>query len=894
MAPTDPKILSCKEKDGFWQKSFFYLTLLSVLLIFFFHMVKGLTPFCFPYEGVYVVSDAYFLSQNVSWFPFPHLKLPCDFFAYPYKFDPIFLTWMLEHDYFSGLLMAIFGIGPWEQIYWMISLVLSTIIPYELLRKYGDYKSWQAALFVFLATFCNYAVICKYPGHYTLVIYHWVLVSFVMDFLILKRYFEKEKYTAAFVLLKMIFLVLCLGLELGYIAGMAFCSSFIVCIYIFLCELIRSKSLIQPFRWFWIQFLYVCRDFRTSWINYFLLGVLFLVLYLYLPIVLQIAFITKTSGVSGSDLMQTASLHRMLLPIFPWCHPAMYVKHCLVDPVYGVADTIYGNCVGWSFLLILFGGILFSKKNFRVYFPFVLLVFLIVFVVQVPLLKYFPCFSYARFSERFSPALVPLISLAILSVDRNLFSKSLFKIFICILIPLFSLECFTAYSKSFAWIDLWPLQNISPESKRIIKKLQDWSGQAICFLPFSVRGGDENFIGARGEDLSDAHEMQFAAFAKKKTNNFYGGRLDLNSGELPLMQKCHWEVFHNQLKRGALSRENLQQFKKFVKSADFSALVLFDIFLSPEAKKQMFEEFGPSEMVSVSGYLFHVIFLPDSYRQIQKPQKDVYFCWDYPVEIDHVTNVKGFSGSWAVEKEAHIALPLKCPQKDLLLSFEGFPFLHQKFQRYTMSILMNGKQIGVTEFKLNQSWKNSFIIPKDLIIKGDNDLAFIFSDLRSPAEFGIADERKLGFHFSKLVLKELSPNLDITMTRYSHLSGFHAGEPSGRWSGETRARVHLFLAKPDHDLTFSFEGFPYLNEKFTRNEMSVFWNGKKIETVIFQMGKKWNNKIRIPKDLILQGENTVEFQFKDLKAPAEFGFPDARKLGFHFVKIKTAELMPVE
>ena len=125
MAPIDPKILSCKEKDGFWQKSFFYLTLLSVLLIFFFHMVKGLTPFCFPYEGVYVVSDAYFLSQNVSWFPFPHLKLPCDFFAYPYKFDPIFLTWMLEHDYFSGLLMAIFGIGPWEQIYWMISLVLS-------------------------------------------------------------------------------------------------------------------------------------------------------------------------------------------------------------------------------------------------------------------------------------------------------------------------------------------------------------------------------------------------------------------------------------------------------------------------------------------------------------------------------------------------------------------------------------------------------------------------------------------------------------------------------------------------------------------------------------------------------------------------------------------------
>ena len=71
--------------------------------------------------------------------------------------------------------------------------------------------------------------------------------------------------------------------------------------------------------------------------------------------------------------------------------------------------------------------------------------------------------------------------------------------------------------------------------------------------------------------------------------------------------------------------------------------------------------------------------------------------------------------------------------------------------------------------------------------------------------------------------------------------------------------------------------------------MSVLWNGKKIETIVFQFGKKWNNKFRISKDLILQGENTVEFQFKDLKAPAECGNPDTRKLGFHFVKIKTAE-----
>ena len=470
MAPTDPKTLSCKETNGFWQRIFFYLTLFSALLIFFFYMIKNLLPFCHTSESVYVTADAFFLFNNIRWFPIPHLDLPSDFFAYPYRFNPVFLTWMLEHDYFAGVLMSMFGIGPWEQIYWMLSLGISAVIPYILLRKYGHYEYWRSALFALLVTFCNYAVICKYPGHYTLVIYHWVVISFVMDFLILKKYFEREKYSATFVLLKIMFLIFCLGLELGYIAGMAFCSTFIACVYIFLCELIRSRSIVGPFCWYWNQFLSVCRDFRSSRINYFFSVIILIAMLLYLPIILQIVFITKTGSVSTSSLIETASWRRIFLPIFPWLHPAMFIKHCFVDPRYGVADTIYANCVGWSFLLVFIGGFLFSRKKICLFLPFALLVLSIYLVVQIPVLKLFPWFSYARFSERFSAALVPLICMAILCFDMTLVHRKITRIFISILIPLFSLECVTAYTRTFVLIEMEPIRALTPECKKVIQK----------------------------------------------------------------------------------------------------------------------------------------------------------------------------------------------------------------------------------------------------------------------------------------------------------------------------------------------------------------------------------------------------------------------------------------
>ena len=127
------------------------------------------------------------------------------------------------------------------------------------------------------------------------------------------------------------------------------------------------------------------------------------------------------------------------------------------------------------------------------------------------------------------------------------------------------------------------------------------------------------------------------------------------------------------------------------------------------------------------------------------------------------------------------------------------------------------------------------------------------------------------------------------MSQYSDLSGFNDAELSGRWSREKEVHVKFFAGKVARDLICSIEGFPFLHEKFSRNEMSVYLNGKKVEKVVFELGKSWNNQVRFPKELIREGRNDIMFLFKEVKSPFDFGMPDMRKLGFFFKKIRIEE-----
>ena len=269
----------------------------------------------------------------------------------------------------------------------------------------------------------------------------------------------------------------------------------------------------------------------------------------------------------------------------------------------------------------------------------------------------------------------------------------------------------------------------------------------------------------------------------------------------------------------------------------------------------------------------------------------------YPVDIrmknEDSVSLSGFAmpemtGRWTNEREAHVRIPLRVPECDLFFSFEGFPFLCQEFDRNEMDIFINEKKLGTVTFELGKGWCNQFILPKNLIVNGINDFMFRFKDLRSPSEFGGQDIRNLGFYFSTIQLKKLG-NTEIVMSQYPDLSGFHEGETGGCWSREKEVHVKFLVPKVAGNLICSIEGFPFLHEKFSHNEMCIYLNGKKIEKFVFEFGKSWNNRIVFSKGLLHDGVNDIMFLFKDVKSPSDFGYPDTRKLGFYFKKIRIAE-----
>lgn len=250
--------------------------------------------------------------------------------------------------------------------------------------------------------------------------------------------------------------------------------------------------------------------------------------------------------------------------------------------------------------------------------------------------------------------------------------------------------------------------------------------------------------------------------------------------------------------------------------------------------------------------------------------------------------VPEMTGRWINEKEAHIKIPLRVPECDLFFSFEGFPFLYREFDRNEMDIFINGKKLDTVVFERGKEWKNQFIVPKDLIVNGINDFMFRLKELKSPSDFGVPDMQKMGVYFSAIQLKKLG-NMEIVISQYSDLSGFNEKEASVRWSREKEVHVKFPAGKVAGNLICSIDGFPFLHEKFSRNEMCVYLNGEKLKKFVFELGKSWNNQIRFPKKLIREGSNDIMFLFKEVKSPSDFDGQDNRKLGFHFKKIRIEE-----
>ncbi|MHC5721401.1 MAG: hypothetical protein ACYTX0_57665, partial [Nostoc sp.] len=71
----------------------------------------------------------------------------------------VFQPWSIERDIFYAIFYSFFGIGPWIQIYYLLSVLLTGIGSFVLLFK--DYGFSRASGAGFLISFFSFYAILK-------------------------------------------------------------------------------------------------------------------------------------------------------------------------------------------------------------------------------------------------------------------------------------------------------------------------------------------------------------------------------------------------------------------------------------------------------------------------------------------------------------------------------------------------------------------------------------------------------------------------------------------------------------------------------------------------------------------------------------------------------------
>lgn len=99
----------------------------------------------------------FYVAKNLSFAPFPQLDLVNNQISYPYGTNSAFQSWGLERDIFYTTFYSFFGYGPWLQIYYLLTVLLTAIGAFTLLvRDYGFARASGAGFLVSFLIFTRF------------------------------------------------------------------------------------------------------------------------------------------------------------------------------------------------------------------------------------------------------------------------------------------------------------------------------------------------------------------------------------------------------------------------------------------------------------------------------------------------------------------------------------------------------------------------------------------------------------------------------------------------------------------------------------------------------------------------------------------------------------------
>lgn len=590
-----------RPRNSFIIKLALLLAFICIALAFTFLVIKD---FSIPIIGVGDVSQyehtGFYVEQNLTFTPLPKLNFVNNQVFYPYGTNGVFQSFGLERDLFFAILHSSLGIGPWLQIYYLLATLITAVGTFALLvRDYGFVRATGAGLIV---TFFNLYTISRYPYQMNLAVCHWTTLSFVADFLIVKKFVLKQHISLWLILVRGCLLILSLSQDLGYIAGYGL-TSFTVSI-IFITILLVYRYCTRQIRLNSLFFNRAIATYKQEFFTYPRIAILLVCLmivfgYIYVPLVLQISREAKSFDLSGARAgfsFWTNPL-RLLIPLFPKFNPGLPFEKVLFD-------TPDGGSTGWFLLIIAILGIWQSRRQITIFIPLIITFILCLLFNPIffPTLKIFPWFVLNRVGGRSTSVYPVILCLFALSINLNGLRSRARNLVCALLVCLACIELFTIYS-SLEYQPYYPDKNFFTYMNYVKKQ----SGEAVLDWPFCIAGGNDMGDGASTCPYDNVEVPALRRFHEKKVMGHYFGRLH-PSQTMPYLI-AGWEKLLN---NPCFTPSEWSFFTDFYKFNDFVGINLYEELLPKKCANEFYRRFGTPTAETVVPKSGKVKFIPKS------------------------------------------------------------------------------------------------------------------------------------------------------------------------------------------------------------------------------------------------------------------------------------------
>jgi hypothetical protein len=540
--------------------------------------------------------QSHYVYHNLSFHPLPTLDLDNDQLWYPYGGSNVFMPWVLELHLFSSCLRTIFGLGPWEQLYLVLSFLITACGAWILL--YREYSLLHAIVLAPAVSYCNYYAVSRCPGQTGISSCHWIVLGLLLDFVLFHRTILGKPWSSRILLARVATLVLAFGLDLGYQCGIALTSALVTAIAVVVVGVWRSRgrprvlvarvsesvsSLVTDAR-------------RHPFASLTLLAVIAVAAWLYIPLVTQIA--GEVSRFEGEAMVAGGvpmGPRRLLHPVLPgWKSIAAAAN--LSDN-----DSLVGR-PGLFFVALAVAGLAFAGRARSSAAPaIVVLTLLLSFDPKTfTVLRGLPWFATARNATRFSTVLPVLLAIPALAIPVRRLGRRGAGLVVALLVMLLGVEATTAYHSRI--VRLKP-RRLAPTAELVslLETVSRTPGEAVLEWPFCIAGG--NGVGTKL--LGRFYHLQnncatLQVFHQKKIMGKYFGRLDptqiqpfLNAGWNKLFAPDDPSPHRARRQLRGFSSEEWEFFDDFFMLNDFCGILLYPDLLPRAAAAEIRRRYGP-------------------------------------------------------------------------------------------------------------------------------------------------------------------------------------------------------------------------------------------------------------------------------------------------------------